>query len=73
MTAFNAVRFREAGPRAGISGWASQRQGRLAGLEARQRDQDVATLDTFRATLEDLGGGLGVTVPVSGPVVLELK
>lgn len=33
----------------------------------------VATLDTFRATLEDLGGGLGVTDPVSGPVVLALK
>ncbi len=32
-----------------------------------------ATLDGFRDTLEDLGGGLGVTDPVSGPVVLELK
>jgi hypothetical protein len=29
--------------------------------------------DTFRDTLEDLGGGLGVTDPVSGPVVLELN
>jgi quinol monooxygenase YgiN len=28
-------------------------------------------LDTFRDTLEDLGGGLGVTDPVSGEVVLE--
>jgi hypothetical protein len=26
-----------------------------------------------RDTLEDLGVGLGVTDPVSGPVVLELK
>ena len=37
------------------------------------RPQMIATLDTFRHTLEDLGGGLGVTDPVSGPVVLELK
>jgi hypothetical protein len=33
----------------------------------------IATLDGFRDTLEDLGGGLGVTDPVSGPVVLALK
>ena len=32
----------------------------------------IATLDTFRDTLEDLGGGLGVTDAVSGPIVLEL-
>jgi hypothetical protein len=32
-----------------------------------------ATLESFRNTLEDLGGGLGVTDPVSGPVVLALK
>jgi hypothetical protein len=32
----------------------------------------IAKLDTFRDTLEDLGGGLGVTEPVSGEVVLEL-
>jgi hypothetical protein len=32
-----------------------------------------ATLDTFRDMLEDLGDGRGVTDPVSGPVVLELK
>lgn len=37
------------------------------------RPHMVATLDDFRDTLEDLGGGLGVTDPVSGPVVLELK
>jgi len=37
------------------------------------RPSMIATLDTFRATLDDLGGGLGVTDPVSGPVVLELK
>jgi hypothetical protein len=37
------------------------------------RPSMIATLDTFRDTLEDLGGGLGVTDPASGPVVLELK
>lgn len=33
----------------------------------------IATLDSFRDTLDDLGGGLGVTDPVSGPVVKALK
>jgi antibiotic biosynthesis monooxygenase (ABM) superfamily enzyme len=37
------------------------------------RPQMIATLDSFRDTLEDLGGGLGVTDPVSGEVVLALK
>jgi hypothetical protein len=37
------------------------------------RPHMIATLDTFRNTLEDLGGGLGVTDPVAGPVVLALK
>ena len=40
---------------------------------AKARPSMVATLDKFRDTLEDLGGGLGVTDPVSGEVVLELK
>jgi len=40
---------------------------------AAARPQMIATLDTFRDTLEDLGGGFGVTNPVSGPVVLTLK
>jgi hypothetical protein len=40
---------------------------------ARARPNMIATLDSFRDTLEDLGSGLGVTDPVSGPVVLELK
>lgn len=40
---------------------------------AAARPEMIATLDSFRDTLEDLGGGLGVTDPVSGPVVLELK
>lgn len=33
----------------------------------------IRTLDGFRDTLEDLGNGLGLTDPVSGPVVLALK
>jgi hypothetical protein len=32
----------------------------------------IAVLDTFRNTLEDLGGGLGITDAVSGEVVLTL-
>lgn len=37
------------------------------------RPSMIATLDSFLDTLEDLGSGLGVTDPVSGPVVLALK
>jgi hypothetical protein len=37
------------------------------------RPQMIAFLDTFRDTLEDLGGDLGVTDAVSGEVVLEVK
>lgn len=40
---------------------------------AKARPEMIATLDSFRDTLEDLGSGLGVTDPVSGPVVLALK
>ena len=40
---------------------------------ARARPDMIKTLDSFRDTLEDLGGGLGVTDPVAGPVVLALK
>jgi hypothetical protein len=40
---------------------------------AKARPDMIKTLDTFRDTLEDLGGGLGVTDPVSGPVVMALK
>jgi quinol monooxygenase YgiN len=40
---------------------------------AKARPNMIATLDSFRHTLEDLGGGLGVSDPISGPVVLELK
>lgn len=37
------------------------------------RPNMIATLNSFRDTLEDLGGGLGVTDAVAGPVVLALK
>lgn len=37
------------------------------------RPHMIATLDSFRHTLEDLGGGLGLTDPVGGPVVLTAK
>ena len=40
---------------------------------ANTRPQMIATLDSFRDTLEDLGGGLGVTDLVAGPVVLAPK
>lgn len=40
---------------------------------AAARPQMIGLLDTFRADLEDLGNGLGVTDPISGSVVLELK
>ena len=38
---------------------------------ARARPQMIGLLDTFRHMLEDLGGGLGVTDPVSGEAVVE--
>jgi hypothetical protein len=41
----------------------------LAGARANM----IRTLDSFRDTLEELGGELGVTDPVAGPVVLALK
>jgi hypothetical protein len=40
---------------------------------AAARPQMIALLDSFRHTLEDLGGGLGVTDPVSGDVVVSLN
>lgn len=39
---------------------------------AAARPQMIATLDSFRHTLEDQGGGLGLTDPVSGEVALKL-
>jgi hypothetical protein len=43
----------------------------MASLAA-ARPQMIATLDSFRDCLEEMEG-VGVTDPVSGPVVLELK
>jgi hypothetical protein len=40
---------------------------------AQARPNMIATLNSFRDTLEDLGGGLGVIDAVSGPVVMTLK
>ena len=40
---------------------------------AAARPHLIATLDSFRHVLEDLGDGRGVTDPVSGPVVLAMK
>lgn len=37
------------------------------------REQLVGILDTFRDALEDLGGGLGKTDPVSGEAVVVLE
>ena len=37
------------------------------------RPKMIALLDGTRSMLEDLGGGLGLTDPVSGPAVVELK
>jgi hypothetical protein len=39
---------------------------------AAARPQMIALLDSVRDLLEDLGGGLGVTDPVSGETVVEL-
>ncbi len=36
------------------------------------RPEMIATLDMIRNDLEDLGGGLGVTDPVSGHLVVKL-
>ena len=40
---------------------------------AAARPAMIATLDSFRDTLEELGEGPGVTDPASGPVVLAMK
>jgi quinol monooxygenase YgiN len=40
---------------------------------AAARPTMIAMLDTFRDRLEDLGGGLGVTDPVSGEAVIERR
>lgn len=40
---------------------------------AAARPAMIATLGTFRDLLEDMGGGIGLTDPISGPVVMALK
>jgi len=40
---------------------------------AAARPQMIALLDGMREMLEDLGGGLGVTDPVSGEAVVKLR
>lgn len=40
---------------------------------AKARPAMIATLNSFRDALEDLGDGRGVTDAISGPVVRELK
>ncbi|AZO09473.1 MULTISPECIES: antibiotic biosynthesis monooxygenase [unclassified Mesorhizobium] len=40
---------------------------------AAARPQMIGLLDTIRDLLEDLGGNLGVTDPVSGTVVADIK
>jgi len=40
---------------------------------AAARPNMIATLDRFRDTLEDMGGGLGLTDPISGSVALAIK
>jgi heme-degrading monooxygenase HmoA len=40
---------------------------------ANARSSMIETLNSFRDTLEDLGGGVGVSDPVSGPVVVAMK
>ncbi len=37
------------------------------------RPEMIGILDSFRDALEDLGGGLGVTDPVSGEAVVKLQ
>jgi hypothetical protein len=47
--------------------------GEWTGMEAlvAARPKMIAILDQFRDKLEDLGGGLGVTDPISGETVVE--
>jgi hypothetical protein len=40
---------------------------------AAARPNMIKTLDSFRDTLDDLGGGRGVTDAVAGPVIIALK
>jgi hypothetical protein len=49
--------------------------GEWSGMEAlaAARPKMVGILDSFRDKLEDLGGGLGVTDPVSGEAVVSRR
>ena len=49
--------------------------GEWTGMDAlaAARPKMIAALDTFRDKLEDLGGGLGVTDPVSGEAVVSRR
>ncbi len=40
---------------------------------ASNRSKMISNLDSFRDLLEDLGNGLGVTDPVSGEAIMDLK
>jgi hypothetical protein len=89
MTAFNVVRFRVRPGREIEATWPGlihaniiKTGGSSYCIIAEWNDMDaciqarpnmIATLDSFRDALEDLGGGLGVTDPAAGPVVLKLK
>ena len=59
--------------------WFAQRGHPVTGVDrdaealAAARAHMIATLNSFREALVDLGGGLGVTDPISGPVVLSVK
>jgi hypothetical protein len=50
-----------------IGEWADT--GAIAGA----RSEMIATLNSFRETLDEAGPGLGVTDAVSGPTVLDLR
>ena len=45
---------------------------KMSGIVASRPDM-IKSLDKHRAKLEDLGGGLGVTDPVSGEAVVEVE
>ena len=71
MTAFNVMRFR------GKAGFEeafveAHRNVGPAFKVAAARPEMVSVLDTFRHMLEDLGGGMGLTDPISGEGVLHL-
>ena len=71
MTAFNAVRFKVKFGRE--QEFLDAHKKVHADWPGLKHANMIATLDSFRETLEDLGAGLGVTDPVAGPVVLALK